>query len=98
MVNPQKFNAKINEPKTKQKYNTTYDEIMKKHNITGKFEDLSEEKQDTIKKIKDLYDRLDNTKGTKTEVWSRVVGFFRPISDWNKGKTEEFGDRITYDV
>jgi ribonucleoside-triphosphate reductase len=29
----------------------------------------------------------------KTEVYSRVVGFFRPVQQWNKGKKEEFRDR-----
>ena len=34
----------------------------------------------------------------ETEVWSRVVGFHRPIQDWNKGKQEEFKDRKLFDV
>ena len=34
--------------------------------------------------------------GQKTEIYSRVVGYFRPVSDWNKGKKEEFKDRKTY--
>ena len=34
----------------------------------------------------------------KTEVYSRVVGYFRPVSNWNKGKREEFNDRKTYAV
>jgi anaerobic ribonucleoside-triphosphate reductase len=29
----------------------------------------------------------------KTEVYSRVVGYFRPVQQWNKGKQEEFKDR-----
>lgn len=29
----------------------------------------------------------------KCEVFSRVCGFFRPVSQWNKGKEAEFGDR-----
>ena len=29
----------------------------------------------------------------KAEVYSRVVGYYRPIQDWNEGKREEFGDR-----
>ena len=29
----------------------------------------------------------------KVEVYSRVVGYFRPISNWNEGKQEEFRDR-----
>lgn len=33
------------------------------------------------------------TCNSKTEVYSRVCGYFRPISNWNKGKREEFHDR-----
>ena len=36
--------------------------------------------------------------GEKTEVYSRVTGYFRPVSNWNKGKKEEFKDRKTFDV
>jgi ribonucleoside-triphosphate reductase len=32
-----------------------------------------------------------------TEVYSRVVGFYRPTSGWNPGKKEEFKNRNTYD-
>jgi len=28
-----------------------------------------------------------------TEVYSRVVGYFRPINQWNPGKQEEFRER-----
>lgn len=34
----------------------------------------------------------------KTEVYSRVCGFFRPVQQWNKGKQEEFKERVTYTV
>ncbi len=34
--------------------------------------------------------------GSKTEVYSRVCGYFRPVTNWNKGKKEEFKDRKTY--
>lgn len=27
------------------------------------------------------------------EVYSRVVGYFRPVHQWNKGKQEEYNDR-----
>jgi len=27
------------------------------------------------------------------EVYSRVVGYYRPVSQWNHGKREEFSDR-----
>ncbi|MCK4420742.1 hypothetical protein KAW18_10285 [candidate division WOR-3 bacterium] len=29
----------------------------------------------------------------RTEVYSRIVGYYRPIQDWNKGKREEFRQR-----
>jgi ribonucleoside-triphosphate reductase (formate) len=31
-----------------------------------------------------------------TEVYSRVVGFYRPIRQWNPGKQQEFKERQTY--
>jgi len=31
-----------------------------------------------------------------TEVYSRVVGYFRPVQSWNEGKKEEFKDRKYY--
>ncbi|MBM7557302.1 anaerobic ribonucleoside-triphosphate reductase [Halanaerobacter jeridensis] len=34
---------------------------------------------------------------TKCQVYSRVVGFITPTENWNKGKLEEFKDRVTYD-
>lgn len=33
----------------------------------------------------------------KCEVYSRVVGFLSPVSQWNIGKKSEFTDRQTYD-
>lgn len=29
----------------------------------------------------------------KTEVYSRIVGYYRPVQSWNKGKREEFSQR-----
>lgn len=34
---------------------------------------------------------------TKCEVYSRVVGYLAPVSQFNRGKVEEFKDRKTYD-
>jgi anaerobic ribonucleoside-triphosphate reductase len=34
----------------------------------------------------------------KTEVYSRVVGYIRPVQQWNKGKQEEYGDRTEFVV
>lgn len=32
------------------------------------------------------------------EVWSRVVGYFRPVTEWNKGKQSEYAERKEYTV
>ncbi len=32
------------------------------------------------------------------EVYSRVVGYFRPVKQWNKGKQEEFKARKEYRI
>ncbi len=32
-------------------------------------------------------------KAVRTEVYSRVVGYYRPVRDWNRGKQEEFSER-----
>lgn len=34
---------------------------------------------------------------TKCEIWSRAVGYLRPIEQWHSGKQAEFEDRKTFD-
>ena len=36
--------------------------------------------------------------GAKTEVYSRITGYYRPVQNWNDGKCEEFKDRKVYDI
>ena len=36
--------------------------------------------------------------GCDTEVYSRITGYYRPVKNWNAGKTQEFKDRKTYSV
>ncbi len=36
--------------------------------------------------------------GRKTEVYSRITGYYRPIQNWNDGKVQEFKDRKEYDL
>ena len=38
------------------------------------------------------------TCGEACEVYSRVTGYFRPVSNWNKGKQEEFNNRKMFEV
>jgi ribonucleoside-triphosphate reductase len=36
--------------------------------------------------------------GEETEVYSRITGYYRPVKNWNDGKTEEFKERKLYDM
>ena len=36
--------------------------------------------------------------GRTTEVYSRITGYYRPVQNWNDGKTQEFKDRKVYDI
>ncbi|MBR0232357.1 MAG: ribonucleoside triphosphate reductase [Clostridia bacterium] len=36
--------------------------------------------------------------GKTAEVYSRITGYYRPVQDWNDGKSQEYKDRVTYDV
>ena len=35
--------------------------------------------------------------GAKTEVYSRITGYYRPIQNWNNGKAQEYKERLEYD-
>ncbi len=36
--------------------------------------------------------------GNKTEVYSRITGYYRPVQNWNDGKAQEFKERKVYDI
>lgn len=36
--------------------------------------------------------------GEETEVYTRVVGYYRPVSMWNKGKQAEYRDRVVFKI
>ena len=48
-----------------------------------------EEQEKVLKKHQD--------KRQRCEVYSRVVGYLRPVNQWNDGKQEEFSLRTRYD-
>jgi len=35
--------------------------------------------------------------GKQCEVYSRVCGYHRPTTNWNKGKTAEWNDRVEFE-
>jgi ribonucleoside-triphosphate reductase len=37
-------------------------------------------------------------KRVRTLVFSRVVGYYQPVTNWNIGKQQEYKDRAIYDV
>lgn len=53
---------------------------------------MSEIDKDIIK----LKEELIKVEGSECEVYSRVVGYYRPVKKWNKGKRAEYKDRLSY--
>ena len=35
---------------------------------------------------------------TECEIYSRVVGYIRPVNQWNDGKKAEYTDRVNFDL
>ena len=58
----------------------------------------AQERQVVENKISELKKELNDGHGSKCEVYSRVVGYLRPVQNWNKGKNEEFAMRKTMHV
>ena len=48
--------------------------------------------------LENLEKRLSNVVGRPTEVYTRIVGYHRDVSNWNKGKKEEYFDRKTFSI
>ena len=36
--------------------------------------------------------------GERTEVYSRITGYYRPVQNWNAGKSQEYKNRLNYDM
>lgn len=51
-----------------------------------------------IEQINILEDSLPHVKGTKCEVYARIVGYYSVVNkNWNAGKQEEFKQRAMFD-
>ena len=56
-------------------------------------------KEIKIFKCKDCYEKNPSlTNFQKCEVYSRVVGYIRPVQQWNVGKEQEFKERKIYRI
>jgi len=58
----------------------------------------AEERKIVENKISDLKKEMQDVHGSKCEVYSRVVGYLRPVQNWNRGKKEEFAMRKTHNI
>jgi ribonucleoside-triphosphate reductase len=43
-------------------------------------------------------EELSHAQGTPAEVYSRIVGYYRSVRNWNRGKREEYGERKMFCV
>lgn len=65
----------------------------KEVDVLGEKKMTAQERQVVENKISELKKELNEVHGSKCEVYSRVVGYLRPVQNWNKGKKEEFSLR-----
>lgn len=56
------------------------------------------DKKTLQKQINEIKEQMKDIHGSKCEVYSRVVGYLRPVQGWNKGKKEEYAMRKMYEV
>jgi ribonucleoside-triphosphate reductase len=54
--------------------------------------------EDIDKDLAAAREALYHVEGTTAEVYSRIVGYYRSVRNWNKGKREEYGERRLYNV
>lgn len=45
------------------------------------------------REINELRKKMVSVKGTETEVYTRIVGYYRAVKNWNKGKRDEYNQR-----
>lgn len=48
-------------------------------------------------KIQELEGQIEKAEGSETEVYSRIVGYFRPLKNWNNGARDQYSHRQVYD-
>ena len=40
---------------------------------------------------------IENNQRTKCEIWTRVMGYHRPVSEFNMGKKSEYAERTVFE-
>ncbi len=56
-----------------------------------------ERAQEIENRISELKNALTQVEGTQTEVYTRIVGYYRSLKNWNRGKREEYDHRVTFE-
>ena len=54
--------------------------------------------EDIEKDLAAAREALSTAEGTPAEVYSRIVGYYRSVRNWNRGKREEYGERRLYRI
>ena len=77
-------------------------EANEKKELINGFElvyDIGKSEKKAIVKCKECYEKDPSLRNyQQCEVYSRVVGYLRPVQQWNKGKKEEFKDRKDFNL
>ena len=54
--------------------------------------------EDIDRELAAAREALSSVEGTPAEVYSRIVGYYRSVRNWNRGKREEYGERQLYRI
>ena len=54
--------------------------------------------EEVEKDLERTREALASVEGMPAEVYSRIVGYYRSVRNWNRGKREEYGERRLYDL
>ena len=49
-------------------------------------------------KIEKLESDKKAIQGTPCEVYARIVGYYRAVKNWNAGKSQEYKERVNFEV
>ncbi|MDE5898086.1 MAG: anaerobic ribonucleoside-triphosphate reductase, partial [Treponemataceae bacterium] len=54
--------------------------------------------EEVEQEIEATKEALSHVRGTETEVYARIVGYYRAVKNWNKGKRDEFNQRKLFSL
>lgn len=56
---------------------------------------MVKQRRSDMEKVNNTQSRKRKIVGVPTEIYSRIVGYYRPVQNWNEGKKKEFSERKT---